>query len=339
MKYDMNGNLIFIKNLGVIDNYQSQGRVYIKHIQFDNQNNLIITGLMDDGINDKLTTLTIGSFQLSTMNRETDFFIAKYDSLFHPLWAKIIGGTLDDEVKELTIDSYNNFYLTGYFMSSVIHFDSITLNNKGIYDPFIVKYDNNGNVLWALNFGGIESDFSNHIVCDNDDNIYLSGTFENDTLHFGSFSLIDSSGSSGPGSCFLVKLDSSGNILWGKSYSQNTIILEDMVVDYSNNILITGLYNGTTFVSSFNSSGDSLWTVHAPCGGSRGIATDISGNIAIAGTFGDYCVFGTDTIVNVLPGGMWEDIFIAKLTFPGSGIDIVGDNNSISIFPNLPANS
>ncbi|HOU98246.1 MAG TPA: hypothetical protein PLP65_05305, partial [Bacteroidales bacterium] len=72
MKYDLNGNLFFIKNLGVIDNYQSQGRVYIKHIKFDHQNNIIIAGQMDDGINDELTTLTIGSFQLSTIDNWDD---------------------------------------------------------------------------------------------------------------------------------------------------------------------------------------------------------------------------------------------------------------------------
>jgi len=334
MKYDLNGNLFFIKNLGVIDNYQSQGRVYIKHIKFDHQNNIIIAGQMDDGINDELTTLTIGSFQLSTLDNWDDIFIAKYDSLYNPVWAKKVGGIKNDEINDITLDSYGNIYLTGYFMSPVISFDSITLNKIGTYDPYIVKYDSNGNVLWALNFGGIGPDFSDHVVCDNDGNIYLSGDFENDTLHFSSFSLIDSSGNSGAGSSFLVKLDSSGNSLWGKSYSHNTIILEDMVVDSNNNILITGLYNGTTFISCYNSSGDSLWTVHALCGGSKKIASDVSRNIVIAGTFGDSCVFGADTIVNVLPGGMWEDIFIAKLSNSGSGVNFEDDNNSISIFPN-----
>lgn len=332
LKYDLNGNLTYIKNLGVIDNYQSQGHVYIKHIQFDNQNNLIISGLMDDGINDELTTLTIGSYQLSTIGNCDDIFIAKYDSLFNPVWSKIIGGIKEDEVNDIALDSFGNIYFSGEFRSPVISFDSLTLTLKGNYDPFVAKYDSYGNALWALNFGGYGQESCTGIEVDNDNNIILAGAFKNDTLHFSSFSLIDSSGTSLLGSSYFVKLDSSGSCLWGNTYVTSNMP-EDLAVDPINNdIIIAGTYGG---INSFDSDGDSLWAVQTGCGAGRAITTDDSGNVVIAGIFScDTCIFGTDTIMCIAPGSWWEDIFIAKLSYSGTGINFEEDNNSLSIFPN-----
>lgn len=320
-KYNTQGDVIWSKGFDGINGSQ-RGNSIITDIY----GNIYVTGYFGSD------TLDIGNTNLINQGTD-DIFIAKLDSSGNVEWAKGFGGIYDDNGSDISVDSFGNVYVTGTFLSPSIIIDSIELVNKSHYDPFVLKLNNNGNAVWCKNFGGYGPDYSYHVVNDSSGNLYLSGIFQNDTLQFSSLTLIDSSGLSGY-SNFLVKLDSSGNSLWGKSWSQNSMFLEDMIVDSDNNLLITGLYNGSTFVCNFDSSGDSLWTVQSFCSISHGITVDVSGNIVITGTFGDYCVFGTDTITNVEIGSWWEDIFVAKLSNSVSGINIKTNNNSLIIFPN-----
>src|SRR6185503_10166366 len=71
-------------------------------------------------------------------------------------WAeKSTGSIKNDGAKCITVDGNGNSYVAGYFYSTTITLDTITLINfnNGI-DIFIAKYDTSGNVMWAKSFGG-----------------------------------------------------------------------------------------------------------------------------------------------------------------------------------------
>ncbi len=75
-----------------------------------------------------------------------DIFLVKYDDSGNVLWAKSAGGTDWDEGNSVAVDAYGNIYVTGYFDSPTITFDSDNLTNAGNWDIFLVKYDASGTV-------------------------------------------------------------------------------------------------------------------------------------------------------------------------------------------------
>ena len=56
-------------------------------------------------------------------------------------WARSASGTGQDEGMGISTDPWGNTYITGYFSSPTITFDTITLINAGFpnHDIFIVK--------------------------------------------------------------------------------------------------------------------------------------------------------------------------------------------------------
>lgn len=104
---------------------------------------------------------------------------------------------------------------------------------------------------------------------------------------------------------FLVKLDTSGNFIWAKSFSNVNSKVNDIKVDLNGNVYLTGSFNTTfsfngvnqvsngnddIFLLKFNSSGQEQWcktfgsnSVNSECG--KSIAIDQNNNINICGFF------------------------------------------------------
>ena len=128
--------------------------------------------------------------------------------------AKSAEGTYYDYGRSIAVDANGNSYVTGYFYSSTITFGLTTLTNSGVYsDIFVVKYDSSGNVVWAKNTGGTNEDKGYGIAVDAIGNSYVTGWFSSSTITFGSTTLTNS----GSDDIFVVKYDSSGNVMRAKS--------------------------------------------------------------------------------------------------------------------------
>ncbi|RLD67936.1 MAG: hypothetical protein DRI95_03970 [Bacteroidetes bacterium] len=244
------------------------------------------------------------------------------------IWARNYGKNNVDYGEKIWIDASGNTYLTGTFKSATITFGDYTLNNTGEDDIFLVKFDANGNVLWARSAEGANFDFVSGITGDASGNVYLTGSSGNIT--FGSYSLTIIS-------MFLVKYDSSGNVQWAKGFNNNPS--EGIACDASGNIFMTGygdaanftskktlrtkwvgLYN--IFVAKFNSSGDISWAknIGVTTFGSglflyADLCVDPGGNVYATGNFfGNMVVNGVHTLTN--SGG--ADIYIVKYDNDGN---------------------
>ncbi len=248
-------------------------------------------------------------------------------------WERTSGGTSDDKGNSVATDASGNVYVTGNFMSPTITFGSTTLTNTsaGSYDIFLVKYDNNGNVIWAKSAGGIYDDQSNGITTDINGNIYITGGF-NTSITFGSTTLTS------PG-VFVVKYDSSGNVVWANGYASPGSYGQNLVTDSTGNLYLIGnlgfqtiTFGSTTlqnandtvngvydiFVVKFDNNGNVVWVNRA--GGEDfdfgySIALDNSNNVYITGGYGSVAInFGSDTLVNVTTtlGVGNTDVFVTK---------------------------
>ncbi|OFY90511.1 MAG: hypothetical protein A3K10_09220 [Bacteroidetes bacterium RIFCSPLOWO2_12_FULL_31_6] len=106
-------------------------------------------------------------------------------------------------------DSYGNVYVVGNFSDSIVTFGSITLKTKkNSVAMFIVKYDANGNALWAKSDAGYGSS-ATAVTIDKFNNIYVVGYFSS-SFTFNSQTYV----SNGYCEIFTIKYDMDGNVIW-----------------------------------------------------------------------------------------------------------------------------
>src|SRR5688572_9791417 len=130
------------------------------------------------------------------------------------LWAKSTDGVSSSVGYSCAADVSGNIIVTGWFNLPLVIFGSIVLTNAGGEDAYIVKYDPDGNVLWAQSSGGTSSDVSVSCSTDANGNIIATGYFQSPTIMFGTTVL---SNTSGTFDMFIVKYDADGNVLWAQS--------------------------------------------------------------------------------------------------------------------------
>lgn len=300
-------------------------------IATDSNGNSYVTGSFNS------STITIGSFTLtnSSAGNHNDLFIAKYDALGNVIWAKSAGGSNDDVAESIAVDANGNTYITGYFISSSITFGTTTLNNAGIENIFVAKYDLSGNAIWAKSAGGTQFDEGKSICVDAIGNTYLTGIFMSASITFGT-TILSNSGS-GFDNIFVVKFDASGNTIWEKSAGgANEDISNCICVDIYGNLYITGSFNSSTitfgsttlsnsgfadvFVVKYGNTGNVIWAKKAGSSSIEfgyGISTDNQGNAFIVGEFsGGTINFGGNTLTNTTIN--YSDIFLVK--YDSSGI-------------------
>jgi len=260
------------------------------------------------------------------------FGIASFAQSPSWLWAKSAGGINNDFAAWVVADASGNIYICGGFVSPTITFGTTTLTSEGGSNIFLVKYNSDGNVLWAKSTGGTNDDYVSSVAADGFGNIYLAGEFKSPAITFGSITLTNETGSD----IFIVKYNSNGNVLWAKDVSLPTNgenFPQALTLDPSGNIYLAGNFNttitfGTTtltseggddfFLVKYNSDGNVLWAKSE--GGTNedyvfSVAADGFGNIYLAGEFtSSTLTFGTTTLIN--KGN--EDAFLTKYNSDGN---------------------
>jgi len=195
IKYGPSGNLIWGKSYD-----STYGHDYGRGVTTDLQNNIIVTG-----------------YGNSTVN--TDYYTIKYDSNGNFLWVKRYdGGYGNDYGRGVVSDSSNNIIVTGYI-----------LNNASNYDYYIIKYDANGNLVWAKTYDSTRDDYSFGIARDSYNNIIVTGQVRN---------------ASGNHDYYTIKYDANGNLVWAKTYdSTRDDIGVGVTTDSYNFVIVTGWVN------------------------------------------------------------------------------------------------
>src|SRR5690606_5819101 len=217
-------------------------------------------------------------------------------------------------------------------------FGSVTLSGEsGYQNIFVVKQDSSGQVLWAEKFfgsfsGGTPPFQSTSIAVDSQGNLYTTGFFSDDygggTTTFGNITLnfITETTAGSGADIFIVKQDTSGQVLWAKNFGANNsdhagIIGRQITTDTSGNIYITGYFSGTAdfesttltclsstggvFILKMGTSGEVLWAEHFGEEGAGffsrgfGITIDTTGNIYVTGDCRGEMSVGTDTITSI----------------------------------------
>jgi len=265
---------------------------------------------------------------------DSDIFIVKYDSTGNILWSRSFGGTNIDWVVDMFFDQNNVMYITGFFMSHSITFDSFSLINSNqsgnTREGFIAKIDVDGNVIYAESFGGTYDENCQSIIADELGNFYVYGYFRSDEFNIQDTTL-QLSGPFYDEDVFLAKYNANHDLEWIKQGKGNEYALaQDMFFCTEGNICINGYfsdylifdtcqlsasYNKAAFFIKFDNTGNLLLAKkirdYAEYGGSwSNMCTDNEGNIYEAGVFYScsYFIHGEDTLQHLGSG----DTYICK---------------------------
>jgi len=256
-------------------------------IATDTNNNVYVTGSYTSNPLELSSFQTVSSgiilmssFGILANTGSTDAFLVKYNSLGIAQWANSLGGTGSDISNGITTDTNNNIYVTGSYTSNPLQLSSFQtvssgiilmssfgiLANTGSIDAFVVKYNSLGIAQWATNIGGTDSDISNGITTDTNNNVYITGEYISNSSIISNYSTV-SSGiillstfgtllKTGTASdAFVVKYNSSGIAQWATTLTGgSTEIGLSIITDQTNNVYITGrsLTTPRVSISSFS---------------------------------------------------------------------------------------
>jgi uncharacterized delta-60 repeat protein len=287
-KYDANGNLLWI----VQYDGPSHGYDMVRAVAADASGNVYVTGY------------SAGS---GTGN---DYATVKYDAVGNQVWVSRYNGPANgsDYPNAIAVDAVGNVYVTGYSAGSGTGNDYAT-----------VKYDANGNELWAVRYNGPAngSDQPNGIGVDASGNTVVTGS------------------SAGSGTSYdyaTVKYDAVGNQVWVSRYNgpaNGSDQANAIAVDALGNICVTGNSagsgTGADYVTvSYDPSGSQVWVARYNGSGNgsdygRAVALGASGAVYVtgnstgSGTGYDYVTIKYDA------GG--NQLWVAPYNGPGNSSD------------------
>lgn len=276
---------------------------------------------------------------------ENDVFILKLDSSGDFLWIKTIGSSAHDAASSVAISSEGSVYIAGTIAGDADFdpgsgYDTKTATNQ---DGFVLKLDASGNYVWSKKFDVSSYDATGTAVAvDASGNVVAGGSFKGTLACDAGNGVPDLVASTSYTDNYLIKLDSSGNYIWAKSFTGNSgsDVLADIAIDSTNHVYATGNFQGTTdfdpaagtssgttnkgandgFVVKLNSNGDFSWV--KTLGGTaadfgRTIQLDSLGNIFVFGEFKNTVDFNVDAGVESVTSKGDYDVFALKLDSSG----------------------
>ena len=245
-----------------------QGLARINKMVVDNQQNIYAIGEFADTVDFDLGP---ADYLLSTTGINTqEGFVLKMDLSGNFIWAKQfqnVGGSGTCLGLTIDVDGLGNAYVGGLFFNS---FDFDPSGNTAIlsaawWDMYVCKLDLSGNFIWVKSFSSSSnSEILKSIVIDNSGDVIISGNHEG-TMDYDPGPGVENHTSSGShDDAFIIKLDASGQYVWGKQYGCDSFDLNSaMKKDLNGEIIGCGYYTNTlnfTIPSpmvSLNSAGNS----------------------------------------------------------------------------------
>ncbi|MDZ4666309.1 MAG: SBBP repeat-containing protein [bacterium] len=318
----------------------SLGEEIAMAVLLDSSENLWVAGYTNSSTN----MVTSGAHQ-TIAGGLYDGYLAKYNALGVRQWSSFLGGSNSDYCTGLSLAENGQILVVGTSESGsgIASVGAAQDSLWGMADAFVAKFSSAGLRVWGTYLGGEDYDYGNGIVRFNNGSLGVcGGTFSMsglattgayDTLYAGGIFY---------GDAFVVKLNASGQKIWGTylggSGGDNALAI---ALDSNQNLVTVGfsmsatglasngshqtVYGGNYdgFMSKFSSNGALWWSSYY--GGLEGdyinaVCLDKQQNILIAGrTLSDSLIATSGTYQSAFGGGMsWGDSFLAK--FSGTGM-------------------
>jgi gliding motility-associated-like protein len=202
---------------------------------------------------------------------EIEFNISSFDNtktlILDPLqlwWGTYFGGTMRTDGVAISTDKLGNVIVLGntdakdlpiqnygtlaYFQGTFAGAN----NSGGFGDAYILKFNNNGKLLWSTYFGGSALEYGRSLKCDSLGNVFVTGTttsgdFPLKNAGGGSYYQYNRDSSVWVNKIFISKFSSSGQYLWGTFYGgEGYDTSPSITVDNQQNVFVAGITTSTT---------------------------------------------------------------------------------------------
>ncbi len=219
----------------------------------DSQNNLYIVGynyLLDFPVQS-----STGYFQ-GTSNGSTELVIIKFNKDGVLLWSTYYGGSSYEYLFGFDIDENDNIYCGGYtFSSDFPTEDAGTFfvdSPSGEEDAFMLKFNNQGDRVWATYIGGSGEDEIRSISAKNGV-VYAVGYTSSTNFPLAVSGSYNQGSLRGQLDCFIMKFDAIGSLFWSTYYGGIGIDqANSVIIDNTGNVFITGDTQSADFETQDN---------------------------------------------------------------------------------------
>jgi hypothetical protein len=295
-KLDAQGNFVWAKLIGP--------NVYANAMTVGVDNSIYIAGSYS-GIVDFNPGTGVFEMEAPVNFTESPFngFVLKINADGEFIWANNIGSTYLDEAIGISVNA--NGVLVGGYYTATVNFGTaqnpVELTATNFKDGYVVKYDLDGNTIWAKGFGGTGPDFVWDVYLDADGNSFATGEANQnaDLDPNEGVSTLPEAGA------FFLKLDNLGNFVFAKGIPSS--VGYAIRTDNNGDVYCAGTFQGAVdfnpgdgtyiidlpgsaqnvFLSKFNALGEFIWTrgiysyyAETTCG----IEIKSNGNIVLGGT-------------------------------------------------------
>lgn len=163
-----------------------------------------------------------------------DFWAVKVDVNGNQVWEKSFGGSQIDEARSITKTSDGNYLIVGESRSN----DTDITNSKGAADIWLIKISEVGNLIWQKSYGGSSFDVSRDITPTIDNGYVIVGSSRSQD--------VDVDTNQGQNDVWVLKVDSSGDLKWQKSFGGTDIDFAYSAVELNDeSIIIVGESNSS----------------------------------------------------------------------------------------------
>ncbi|MCL2317474.1 MAG: hypothetical protein FWC44_00250 [Methanomassiliicoccaceae archaeon] len=265
-----------------------------------------------------------------------DAIIVKFNNDGVIQWAKNFGGAGHDYFNSVTEVS-DGYVAVGYSEETSIpgtDFDP-GVSPKGGSDAIIVKFNKDGTIAWAKNFGGADEDYFNSIIAVSDGYIAVGGSEE---ASFSGTNDFDPGVSpKGEMDAIVVKFNSDGIKQWAKNFGGAGQERFTSIIPVSGGFVATGLAGASSFVGTndfgsglsakgsydavavkFNNDGVKQWAINFGGAGFDffSLIIPVSDGFVAVGSIGEESIPGTDLDPGSTPKGD-SDAVIVKFNNDG----------------------
>jgi len=349
-----NGNWTDIVGKGgtdaIIVKYNNSGNVVWKNNFGGNDNDYYFSVIaVSDGIvavgNSLASSFGNGDWSGVTGKGNSDAIIVKYNNSGEVVWKKNFGGSGSDYFYSVTAVSDGIVAVGNSWAPSFGNGDWSGVTGTGDNDAIIVKYDNNGEVVWKKNFGGSSMDYFYSVTVVSDGIVAVGNSWE-ESFDTGDWTDFPTKG--GTTDAIIVKYDNSGEVVWKKNFGGNGDDYFYSVIAVSDGIVTVGYSYETSFgngdwlsvtkkdgydaiIVKYNNNGEVVWKKNFGGSGSDyfRIVTAVSDGIIAAG-YSYQTSFNTGDLAGVAGKGGYDAIIVKynnsgnvvlKKNFGGSGYD------------------
>lgn len=251
-------------NFEWVKQFRCNGAVILTGLEVDDTNNIFLSGTFVGSVdlNPSPTDNTIITSQSVSFGAFSSAFFAKFSSSGELIWNRHIRGTAPTDIfmTFLRKNSVNEIIMTYSFKGNLTFLNTSTiLDTNGFYSSVLAKYNNDGSLVWAKQFGTptstqstfFPSSFNANVIVDKCDNIYVSGEFQGncDFIPGDGEAILSALNNTVDG--FVASYTSAGEHLWSMDVGKfgNMTFVDfngylPIALDQNNDLIFTGTFRG-----------------------------------------------------------------------------------------------